>query len=100
MPIITSISRATFLRKLLCPGLILGGLVATPISNTVAAEFDRKDDEEKENLKRLTEKYKKRHSDPAGQVRPDLLRKGMEHAQQMPVARSVGGRGTPVAPPR
>jgi hypothetical protein len=78
-----------FLRKLLQVGL---GLALTPIANAVAAnDDDHDDDDEKQNLKRLAEKYRMQHSDPAGQVRPDLLRRGMEHAQEMPVARSMGG---------
>jgi hypothetical protein len=93
------ISRAVFLRKLLYPGLVLAGLVLTPIADTVADENDG-DDEEKQNLKRLAEKYKERHRDPTGKVRPDLLQQGMEHAQQMPVARSMGGPAAPGQPPR
>ncbi len=100
MTMYSSISRAVFLRKVLYPGLFLGGLMLAPIADAVADEDDRYDDEEKQNLKRLAEKYKQRHSDPTGQVRPDLLRQGMEHAQQMPVARSMGGPAVSGQSPR
>ena len=89
MPVFSPVSRALFLRKILQVGL---GLALTPIANAAAADDDdHDDDEEKQNLKRLAKKYGERHSDPTGHVRPDLLRQGMEHAQQMPVARSLGG---------
>jgi hypothetical protein len=86
-----------FLRRLLQVGL---GLALTPIANAAAANDDDHDDDEKQNLKRLAEKYRERHSDSAGQVRPDLLRQGMEHAQQMPVARSIGGSAVAGQPPK
>ena len=44
------------------------------------------------------QKFLRDHSDPSGFVRPDLWRKGMEHARQMEVVRNIGAGAISLKP--
>ncbi len=88
-------SRADLLRKAFAV-LLLG--VLAPFAASAAEDAD--DDDEKKNLERLAERARQDRSDPTGKVRPDLLQLGKVHAQQMPVAPSIGGPAAPPQPPR
>jgi|SRR5215471_329047 len=63
-----------------------------------AASSETGEVDEQQNRQLNRERFRHDHSDSSGFVRPDLWRKGMEHARQMDVVRGIGSGASRVRP--
>lgn len=67
-------------------------VMAVASAQTASGDDSNPNTQSEKQLRRQVEekKFLREHSDPSGKPRPDLERKGMEHARQMPVAVYIG----------
>ena len=83
-------SRALFVRRLMFMlAISLNSFLALPVSGQVAGGGNEPD-KEQQRRETVKQEFIRKHSDSSGRIRPDLWRKGMEHASQMSIAPSIG----------